>query len=161
MKRQTLIKVGIAGVFLFSIGVWAELTWYPKLSYMQLELPAIQQEVDLLPGVSIIGVYDSGGADEFSPIMLLDISDRGRISLYVPTRASFSGGGDVSIHGIGECHQIKPLFVSDPASRQGQEVYASVGEVITHYDAIVQEAHANGICQSGAAYGKLLWGKYP
>jgi hypothetical protein len=160
MRRASRIIVGTLMILSMGTLVWATATWYPRFAYLQWELPVMQQAVAKLSGVTMIGVYESGGVDEFAPIMLLEIEDRGSLLLYAPNISSFTGGGNITIRGIAECQQTIPLHLSDPVRRQEKRIYVTVAEVINDYDQIVQEARTGGICQT-RIYRDLLWGRYP
>lgn len=160
--HRRIIQMTLGALLLCFFVLWSDVTWYPWFHFQQFELPSIQQEVAKLSGVSIIGVYEgSGGPDEYTPIMLLRIAPDKELALYLPTRASFTGGGDVIIWGIGACRQSELLFVSHPSRQPNYPIYATVSDVIAHYDAIYEEARRSRVCLPRAAYGTPILGQHP
>jgi hypothetical protein len=126
---------------LAAIGVCVMLgfgTQIERVAYLWFEIPRVREELEKLPGITVIEVRDRGPSDEIYVWVVIHIEGKGKLVITSPRSNQVRDDQPVAINGIRGC-----TFIGSTVSNINP---LPLSEAVQRYDKIYAEALAEGLC---------------
>jgi hypothetical protein len=110
--------------------------------YLMISIPQVITEIERLPGILVREVNDAGPRDETNVYVTFEVSNKGPITLYNPTRLSVLGQESLIMYSINDC------IVFGDHTQYIDSSIRSVEDLVKNYDAVYEQISSKGGCMN-------------